>query len=242
MLNEFAYAGDGDPQGALSSARDLVRRVRAAQRATWFPLLVFAAVILASIPIERYGGYHRVACKTYSFNPAVGGLGRACVAYSYALFAYWPAALILAYVAIAAFYAHQSRKRGVGTRVRPYVIAGIALAVALIVATLWVIHSAVLSLDAGLPAQQVVGLTGRLVRPTFAIGLALLVLAWAERSLALLVFTVGYLVILLAPITFGWVVIGRWFFSPPLVISASLLLLGAVGFAIAQRRAPLPAP
>jgi uncharacterized membrane protein YhaH (DUF805 family) len=129
MLNEFAYAGDSDPRQALSRARELVRRVRAAQRATWFPLLVLAAVI-ASIPVERYGGCHTVTCK---------------------------------------------------------------------------------------------------------------VLAWAERNIALLVFTVGYLVILLAPTNFGWVLSGRSAFIPQLVIPAGLLLLGAIGFGLAQRLARLPA-
>jgi hypothetical protein len=240
MLNEFAYAGDGDPQDALSRARDLVGRVRVAQRATWFPLLIFAVVTFASIPVERYGGYRTIACKTYSFPPRAGGLGEACVAYSKALFVYWPAALILAYVAIAAFYAHQARRRGVGTRVRPYVIAGIVLAVAVTGAALWVAHLAVLSLDGGLPAQQV-SLAARLVRPTLAIGLALLVLAWVERSLALLAFMLAYLVILLAPITFGWVLIGQWAFAPQLAIPGSLLLLGAIGFGLAQRSARLSA-
>jgi hypothetical protein len=238
MLNEFAYADDSDPHEVLSRARELVRRVRAAQRATWFPLLVFAAVTFAAIPIERYGGYHRVTCRAIA-TPQGRALG--CVAYSNALFVYWPIALILAYVAIAAFYARQSRMRGVGTRVRPYVIAGIILAVAVMGATLWVVHSASLSVDAGLPAQQVTDLAGRLARPTFAIGLALLVLAWAERNLALIAFVAGYLVVLLAPITFGWVLAGRWAFAPQLVIAGGLLLLGAVGFALAQRRTPLAA-
>jgi hypothetical protein len=130
MLNEFAYAGDSDPRQALSRARALVRRVRAAQRATWFPLLVLAAVTVASIPVERHGGYHTVTCK---------------------------------------------------------------------------------------------------------------VLAWAERNIALLVFTVGYLVILLAPTNFGWVLSGRSAFIPQLVIPAGLLLLGAIGFGLAQRLARLPA-
>lgn len=231
MLNEFAYAGDSDPHEALSRARELVRRVRVAQRATWFALLVFAAVTFASIPVERYGGYHKVTCNAIA-TPQGRGFG--CVAYSNALFAYWPAALILAYVAIAAFYAHQSRERGVGTPVLPYVIAGIVIAVAVTGATLWVAHSASLSVDAGLPAQQVSNLAGRLARPAFAIGLALLVLVWVERNLALLIFVLGYLVILLAPITFGWVPSGRWAFIPQPVIAGAVLLLGAIGFALGQ--------
>ena len=81
----------------------------------------------------------------------------------------------------------------------------------------------------------------RLASPAGAIGLALLVLAWAERNPALLVFTLGYLVIVLVPITFGWVIpLSPWSFLPRLVIQGSVLLLGGIGFALAQRPARLP--
>lgn len=236
MLNEFAYAGDGDPQEALSRARELIRRVRAAQRATWFPLLVFAAVTFAAIPVERYSGFHRVACKTF---PTPQGSGLACSAYSDALIVYWPIALILAYVAIAAFYVQQSRKRGVGTRVRPYVIAGIILVVVLTGAALWAAYHMPLGVNAGPSVRTVSTVVGRLASPASAIGIALLVLAWAERYLALLAFTVGYLIIVLTSTTFGWDLMGRWAFTPRLAIAGGLLLLGAVGFAIAQRRTSL---
>lgn len=43
MTTESAFAGDG-PHRLLPGARELAQRVRQAQRATWFPLLVFAAV------------------------------------------------------------------------------------------------------------------------------------------------------------------------------------------------------
>ena len=62
---------------------------------------------------------------------------RACTVYSNAQFVYWPIALVLAYVAIAAFYIRRSRARGIETRVRPYAIAGIIIAVALTGAALW---------------------------------------------------------------------------------------------------------
>jgi len=87
-----------------------------------------------------------------------------------------------------------------------------------------------------------IGLFLRLASPSGAIGLALLVLAWAERNRALLVFTLGYLVIVLVPITFGWVMpLSPWSFLPRLVIQGSVLLLGGIGFALAQRPARLPA-
>jgi hypothetical protein len=72
-----------------------------------------------------------------------------------------------------------------------------------------------------------------------AIGLALLVLAWAERNVALLAVTVGYLVIVLVPIDFGWVIArpSPWVALPHLVIDGCFLLLAGLGFAVAQRPA-----
>jgi hypothetical protein len=242
MVNEFAYAGGGDPHEALSRAHELVRRVRAAQRATWFPLLVFAAVTFGAIPVERYGGRHVGPCVT---TPQAHAVAVGCVVYPAAIFIYWPIALVLAYVAIAAFYLRQSRARGLGTRVGPYIVAGIVIAAALTGASLWAANRLPLgTFDVlGLHVQASSSLPFRLASPACAIGLALLVLAWAERNLALLVFTVGYLVIVAAPVTFGWVFTHPtpWAPAPRLVISGGVLLLGAIGFALAQRPARLPA-
>src|ERR1700676_473540 len=97
----------------------VVSCVRKAQRATWFPLLVFAAATFASIPVYRYGGYHHFgACA------APGSQPEACAVYPNGEFVYWPFALLLAYTVIAAFYIRRSRARGIETRVRPYAIAG----------------------------------------------------------------------------------------------------------------------
>ncbi len=234
MTTGSAYPGD-DPHRLLASTRELARGVHRAQRATWFPLLVLAAVTFASIPV-RYGHY-TLTCE------AVPPAGRVCSVYSTAAFVYWPIALVLAYVAIAAFYIHRSRARGVGTRVRPYVTAGIIIAVVVTGASLWAVHHppgggfVILWLH----GPQSLGWFFRLASPYGAIGLALLVLAWAERNRALLVFTLGYLVIVLVPITFGWVVpLSPWSFLPRLVIAGSVLLLGGIGFALAQRPARLP--
>ena len=149
----------GDPHLLLSNARELAHRVRREQRATWFPLLLFAALTLASVPAVRYGGHH-LDCRAV---PA----GLNCRVYSDAQFVYWPIALVLAYVAIAAFYLRRSRARGIETRVRPYAIAGIIIAVGLTGAALWEAH------HPGSPAG-LSGLEHRLASPAFAIGLALL--------------------------------------------------------------------
>jgi hypothetical protein len=48
----------------------------------------------------------------------------------------------------------------------------------------------------------------------------------------------------LAPVSFGWVMgpLSHWSFVPRLVIDGSVLLLGGIGFALAQRPLRSPAP
>lgn len=214
------------PRELLSATRRLTRQVRQAQRGTWFPLLLFAVLTLASIPIIRYNRHH-IDCRAP--NPDL----KVCIAFAPAWYVYWPLALVLAYAAIAAFYVHRARRRGVGTRVRPYVITGVIIAVVATGISLWLVtHPGVV----GYPSFAPPGLLFRLVSPQGAIGLALLVLAWVERNRALLVFGLVYLVI----VGFGWILIPRssWLF---LASTAAVLLLGSLGFALAERRAQRPA-
>ena len=224
MTTDAAQPGS-DPKGLLSNVRELAQRVRKEQRATWFPLLVFAALTFAALPVRRYSGHH-LDCAA---------VPRICTVYSDAEFVYWPIALVLAYVVIAAFYIHRSRARGVGTRVRPYAIAGIIVAVALTGVALWAVRHPLTGNPMGLN-----GLPYRLASPGAAIGLALLVLAWAERNRALLLLTLAYLAAVLVPITFGGIQHNPPWYSYPLVFQGSLLLLGGIGFALAQR--PLRSP
>ena len=219
MTTEAAHPGD-DPHRLLSNARELAHRVHKDQRATWFPLLVFAALTFASIPVRRYSGHH-LDCLA---------VPRFCRVYSDAEFVYWPIALVLAYVAIAAFYIRRSRARGVGTRVRPYAIAGIIIAVALTSAALWELHNPPVGNPMGLNL-----LSFRLASPGAAIGLALLVLAWAERNRALLLLILAYLAAVLVPITIGGIQHDPAWYSLPAVFQGSVLLLGGIGFALAQR-------
>ena len=230
MTTDSAPSGD-DPRRLLSGAHDLMRRVRKAQRATWFPLLVFAAVTFAAIPVSRVGGRHLGTCV------AMPHAGRVCTVYSDVGFGYWPIALVLAYAAIATFYIRRSQARGVGTRVGPYVIAGIILALAMTSAVLWTFYhppgsaQAMPSLPGLFPLAFAPG-----IRYSCAIGIALLVLAWAERNKALLVLALGYLAVVLAPIRFGWANgYLRWGFLPQLAYGGSVLLLGGIGFLLAQR-------
>jgi hypothetical protein len=212
------------PRELLSATRRLTRQVRQAQRGTWFPLLLFAVLTLASIPVAL-NSRHPIDCR-------VNSVGRVCIAFSLGSYVYWPLALVLAYAAIAVFYVYRARERGVGTRVRPYVITGVIIAVLATGASLWLVtHPGVVGypLAAPSPAGK---LLYRLVSPEGAIGLALLVLAWVERNRALLVFGLGYL----AVVGFGWILAPHAFW-PIQVITAAMLLLGSIGFALAERRA-----
>ena len=228
MTTESAHPGD-DPHRLLSNTHELVQRVRKAQRATWFPLLVFAAATFASIPVYRYGGHHHFGtCAATRSTPT------ACALYPNGEFVYWPFALLLAYAVIAAFYIRRSRARGIETRVRPYAIAGIIIAAALTAALLWELNNPPANGPAGLLRS---GLGWRLVTPTCAIGLALLILARAERNRPLLLLTLAYLTVVLVPINFGWAMdpLSPWYAAPRLVINGSVLLLGGIGFALTQR-------
>lgn len=235
-------SGDVNPRAQLSLSRALARRVRRAQRATWFPLLVFAVVTFLAIPVTRAGHATGLTCRP--ITAAGPPVARACVAHNSAAYVYWPIALLGAYAVIAGFYLHRARRRGLGTRVRPYVIAGVVLAVALTAASIWEAHTVLIGeydvLGWHLQAPDVY----RLIAPACAIGLALLVLAGAERSPALLLVTVTYLVVAVGRFDFGWTINqpSPWAFAPHLVISGSLLLVASAGFALAQQPRLLAAP
>src|ERR1022692_2493366 len=138
---------------------------------------------------------------------------------------------------VAGFYVLRARRRGVGARIRPYVIAGICGVT--LVAVLWLVQR-YLGGQTRYPSALVVhGLN-----PLLAIGLALFALAWAERSWALLVFAAANLAAVLAnfydidglPRNHGWAVALPWTFVPRLwTAGAVLLLLAGAAFAIAGR-------
>src|SRR5215469_8997183 len=131
MTSGTAFSGD-DPRQLLAGTRELTRQVRRTQRATWFPLLVLAAVTFAAIPF-RYSPHRLGTCAATETE-------RVCTSYPPALLVYWPTALVLAYAVIAAFYIRRSQAHGVGTRVRPYVVAGILLALAMTGSLLWTLY------------------------------------------------------------------------------------------------------
>lgn len=225
MTTDSVPAG-GDPRRLLSDVRTLARRVRLDQRVTWVALLVLALVSFAAIPFDWY--FLVLHCT---------GDG-ACQFSRQGVLYYWPPALMLAYATIAVCYLRVARARGLGTRVLPYAITGAALTV-LFTATwigvrLYFAHHPVPTS----PLPSWVLLLDRLIAPWGVIGVALLVLARLERNVALLAFTLGYLMVVLLPIDtmWGWGDRARSLFLPHQLINDTVLLLGALGFWLASRR------
>ncbi|MBF9127627.1 hypothetical protein I0C86_01235 [Plantactinospora sp. S1510] len=230
MTSDAVPAG-GDPRRLLTEARDLAHRVRLAQRVTWLPLLVLGLVTLGAIPAYRYGHTVVSNCKP------MGDGGQACQVWFQTATFYWWTALVLGYVVSAVGYLRVARARGLETRIAPYAIAGIAMLALFTTLHVFVARELLPPPDLERPLPWVVLALFRLTDFSGSVGLALLVLAWLERHPALLLFALGYLVVVIVPMNFGW---GnhwgdKWGFAPMLVISGGVLLLGSAGFALAQR-------
>ena len=223
-----------DPRQQLIRSRELARAVRSAQRATWFPLLVFALLTFVSIPIIRLGHRDVVACRATGTLPS-GEPGRVCVVRNTATWIYWPIALVLAYIVIAAFYRRRASARGLSSRVQPYVVAGIAITVVLTAVATWASHRVLVGQRDILGWTFDAGELYRFVGPAATIGLALLVLAYVERSVALVGVTLAYLFVVVAPYSNQVASTSPWGFAPRIALDGAVLLAAAIGFAFAQR-------
>jgi hypothetical protein len=230
-----------DPRRLLSDVRDLALGVRRDQRETAAALLILAAVTFLAIPFDWI--FMKVHC------------GGGCTFARRGMLYYWPPAFLLAYAAIAASYVRAARARGLGSRVLPYAITGAVTAL--------VFTAAYTAAAAYFPSHPPFGGTtvpfwwivlDRLIAPWGLIGLALLVLARLERNVALLWFTLGYLllVLLVLPTTDGmhlpdWAVPSlmsgtniqlRWSMTPSQLIIGVTLLVAGIVFGRARRRQP----
>ena len=218
-----------DPRRLLSDLRALAHRVRLDQRMSWVALLVLAVVTFAAIPFDWFG--MKLDCLPDG----------SCTYARRGMLYYWPAASLLAYAGVAVYYLRAARKRGLAARVLPYAITG-AVTTAVFPAA-WIAVSTYFS-DHPLPDQPLPYwwlVLDRLVMPWGMIGVTLLVLAWLERNVALLLFTLGYLalVLLVLPMNVGfgppqWGI--RTGMALPQLIAGVVLLLGALGLRAVGRR------
>ncbi|MGW1895814.1 hypothetical protein ACWCP6_37060 [Streptomyces sp. NPDC002004] len=243
-MADASVPSPGTPHEVLAGLGDLTRRVRAAQRGAWFPLLMLGVLTLGGILVSRFTfKVETVPCP--ATDPAAGPGCTAVTQVTQGSPVYWPIGLALAYAATAFFYIRRSRNRGVGTPVRPYILTGIVL-VGLVTATaIWSLRHGMpqpgekldfwgLHLD---PESGVTRFLERLAGNAAAVGLPLLVLSWVERSLALLLLTAVYLAIELVPLTTGWSGVpftSPWSAVPRFGVPGLLLLLGALGFGLAE--------
>ena len=173
----------------------LRRRTRRARQAFWFPLIVFGGLILGSTPL-------------YSLPPPasirdgiVVGRGHATLgplAPDLAASLFWLIGIPVAYVLTAAFYLWRGHRRGVRTTWRAYVATGLGLFA--VVALLLV------NLPRRVPGRQLFvnvfehvpgDLVIRGLIPLLAIAVGFMILAVAERSLALGLFAVVFFAIAL---------------------------------------------
>ncbi|MEU9129943.1 hypothetical protein AB0D08_17845 [Kitasatospora sp. NPDC048540] len=241
-MTDASLPASGTPRELLAGLGELTRRVRAAQRGAWFPLLLLGVLTLGGILVTRL----TFTLEPVPCPPTDPTAGTGCTLARQGSPVYWPVGLALAYAATAFFYIRRSRARGVGTPVRPYILTGVAL-VGLVTATaVWSLRNGMpqpgepldlwgLHLD---PASGMTRFLARLAGNATAVGLPLLVLARVERSPGLLLLAAAYLAIELVPLTTGWSGIpftSPWSGVPRYGVPGVLLLLGALGFGLAER-------
>jgi FtsH-binding integral membrane protein len=146
-------------------------RTRPTGRRWWFPLAVFGVLTLAPCPLypnRAGGGLDFVSTRFLRLTDAFGG---DFTGHPTAIAFYWLAALIAGFLATGLWYRYQDEHPGLRRPVPAFVITGIAITAALVVAAyVPVLTSVVLWMGLG-------GTSGVLV-----IGIALLVLARLERS------------------------------------------------------------
>ena len=224
-----------DPRDLLATQGHLVKRVRISQRATWFPLLVFAFTTFLAIPIERLS--HRTVGNC-DFVTASSSTPHFCRVYSFSGLFYWPIVLVIAYVIISFFYTLKSRELGVETNARRYVIPGVVISILLSLASYLLFLSSsnqhsVLGIYFLDPSNAIIF---RIIGPAFSIGLALIFLARFEKNLPLLICDLLYGVLVLWPPVRGVKTRGFWSLAPNRVIDGGFLLVIGTIFWLVQRR------
>lgn len=225
-----------DAKHLLVTTGALTRRVRREQRGAWFALLVFAATTFAAIPFYRLSHVTR-HCRSLPDG------GYVCTVSPTLALWYWPTALVLAYVAISWLYVHRARQRGVGTRAQPFVALGVLLVGLATAWTSWAVtHPAFLAESLHLGSPQPAASLDRVVSPVGVIGLALLSLAWIERSWLLVAIATVYLVVVIIPVFLGsHAHPSAWAFLPHLLLGGGVLSLGGLALALTQRAHRRPA-
>jgi hypothetical protein len=175
----------------------LRRHTRRARQAFWFPLMVFGALILGSAPLYSLPPPASIPDGVVAGN-GYDPLGGKLATDPHAVSLFWLIGIPVAYLLTAAFYLWRGHRRGVRTTWRAYVVTGLGLfaVVALLLVNLprkVPGRRLLLSVFDHLPGDLVI----RGLIPLLAIAVGFMILAVAERSLALGLFAVVFFAIAL---------------------------------------------
>jgi len=241
MAADTPAFGSDDPQQLLDATQQYRLRTIAAQRQTWFPLLVLG-IVVAAWPLFGLTGPPAGGCGPAV--PTANGEVRSCAVAGSETFArYWIVALTLAYLAITGWYLWRARRSGVGTRIGRYAWAWLG-GLLLVAGSVWAVHDHLADLTSG---GNALGYRLAAFTPLLAIGAGLLVLAWVERNPPLAWFTLAYLALaaLLFVSTWPSLQLSHAVGHHPVGFAAGrylavgvLLLAGSAGFALAERSRP----
>jgi hypothetical protein len=239
-------SADPTARELLGTAAAATRRTRRARQGYWFPLIVFGAVVAGASPFYVVDppaagvavvAYQDRAPLLQGGGP-LGGDGRAASLY-------WLIALPLGYAAVLLFYRLRARRAGVAGRAWPFLAAGLGLLAVLLATGPWV-DLDVQAFHTNLTPQAPGDMSVRGLLPILIIALGLCVLARLERSRALTIFAVSYLVLVIVAnlydlenlLPYSWLgADGRYAAEPDLLIPAVVLLLGGMFFAVRSRQA-----
>lgn len=210
-------AASGGDQPTNLGAGQLPRRAWGAWPAYWFPLLLFGLLTALSVPVSQLWlppstGFAMLVRDTAWSEPQAFYLGSGPDAVGgFPMGWYWTAALVAGLLLTVAWYRWHDRRTGGRTRMRGFLVTGLALTGLAAAAPLgtvgappsgppWTGPGPVARVMWTLAAQWTVGLLAFGI-----IVVSLGVLAWAERSRALGVIALIYC----APVVLGELVILR---------------------------------
>ena len=236
----------GEPGQLLTDLARLRRQTRVARHAYWFPLVLFGLLtcgaaplyVAAAAPPTQSGAYAAETGPELLSGSPPGGNG-------FYIGWYWAFALVGGYLLAVVWYRWHSRRAGVATPARSYLITGVVLTVLVL---------AIPPLTRVVPGLWLMWLpfADLWVRGTLAfliIAIGLWVLARAERSRALAVIALVYTgAALLSSLynveniffrlgwnpgrgAFGWQLTAL----PNVLLPAAVLLVGGLGAFMAQR-------
>lgn len=253
--------GDRDAVVAASGGLAEARRLRVLarhDRQEWpFALVVLGIVVLLAAPfyvvaVPTSGPGSSVVAVSETLGP-LADIGPSQGVLRQWTGLYWIVALVVAGLVVAVHYRRAAARRGIAGPLWPFVAAGIVLLVALV----FTIPRAVdLLATSGLPGRaalttevtpMAITLWLRGLTPLLVIGVAVLVLAWTERSGPLAAIGAGYLALAIAANTYdfsnlgqhaGLPFTGRFDLLPNLLLpGAALLAAGLVAAAVTRRGA-----